>query len=184
MKDKESRTIRVLKRDGTVELFDVHKLAAAMWRAMQGTPGEYFDALHLSAAIEMFLMHGPLPMVSSGSILEMAVKVLGKVGLGGASRTLGTHSSKRGLWRRGMCICHGDDRTTYWDKAWVAELAAKSWHLMPATGRIIAGEVETELRRRKISRITRGKLVELLNRRVVAMGLADAVPVTTVIANP
>ena len=107
----------------------------------------------------------------------MTVKVLRKVGLAAAAKTLERHRAKRTGWQRITRICHDSGQTTYWDKTWVTELACRSWRLMPRTGRIIVSQVEDELRRANTFSISRLELVERLNDRVAEMGLADAVPV-------
>lgn len=173
----ESGMIRVLKRDGTLEKFDAHKLAGAMWRAMRGTMGQYEDACQLALAIEIYVSRGPKKTVSSVTIFEMTLKILSRVKLTGAFRTFGVHRVKRHQWRSQMCVHHGGEKATQWDKSWLAELACKSWHLMPVTGRIIAGRVENQLRRADISQISRQELLDIVNRYVAELGLADAVPV-------
>lgn len=173
----ESGMIRVLKRDGTVEPFDARKLAGAMWRAMRETPGRYEDACQLALAMKVYIDRETVKVVSSGAIFEMAVKVLRRVSLAGAAETLRTHRGQTHAWRHVMRVQHHGGAVTYWDKAWLSELACKSWYLMPRTGRLIAAEIEEQLRRTDRKSISRGELVEMVNRRVTELGLGDAVPV-------
>ena len=173
----ESGKIRVLKRDGTVEPFDARKLAGALWRAMRGTEGRYEDACQLALAMAIYVSRETARIVSSGAIFEMAEKVLARVSLADAAKTLRTHRSETHTWRRAMRVRHYDGKVTYWDKAWLGELACKSWYLMPRTGRIIAGQIEQKLCRANREIVSREELVEMVNRRVTEFGLGDAVPV-------
>lgn len=177
MEVNESGMIRVLKRDGTIEPFDTRKLAGAMWRAMRGTPGRYEDACQLALAMKIYIDRDTVKVVSSGAIFEMAVKVLRRVALAGAAETLRTHCGQTHAWRHVMRVQHYDGKVTYWDKAWLSELACKSWYLMPRTGRLIAAELEEQLRRANKEIVSRGELVEMVNRCVTELGLGDAVPV-------
>ena len=173
----ESGTIRVLKRDGTVEPFDVRKLAGAMWRAMQGTEGRYDDACQLAVAMAIYIARETVNVVSSGAIFEMAEKVLARVSLAEAADALRMHRGETHAWRRAMSVRHYDGKVTYWDKTWLSELACRSWYLLPRTGRIIAADIEEQLRRGNRETISRRELVEMVNRRVTELGLGDAVPV-------
>lgn len=173
----ESGKIRVLKRDGTVEPFDARKLAGTMWRAMQGTEGRYEDACQLALAMAIYVSREPAKVISSGAIFEMAEKVLARVSLAEAAKTLRAHRSETHAWRRAMRVRHFDGKVTYWDKAWLSELACKSWYLMLSTGRIVAAEIEDKLRCANREIVSRGELVEMVNRRVTELGLGDAVPV-------
>jgi hypothetical protein len=76
-----------------------------------------------------------------------------------------------------MKVRYGDGRTAVWDKGWLVKLICSSWHLGMATGRILAGDIETRLLEDNVEVIGRGELVELVNALVAAYGLADAVPV-------
>ncbi len=173
-----SGMIRVLKRDGTIEPFDTRKLAGAIWRAMRGMPGRYEDACQLALAMKIYIDRDTVKVVSSGAIFEMAVKVLRRVSLAEAAETLRMHRGQTHAWRHVMRVQHYSGAVTYWDKAWLSELACKSWYLMPRTGRLIAAQIEEQLRRANRTDISRGELVEMVNRCVTELGLGDAVPVT------
>ena len=172
-----SRTIRVIKHNGSVEEFDRRKLAGALYRAMAGTDGTANDARELAWAIEIYLGRTRRFCVSSAAILEMGLKVLRRVRLPDAAEALETHRAERALRRRGFRVYHGAGKVTVWDKTWVCELARVCWHVSPATSRTLAAEVEQRLLGRRTGRATRQEVVDLLNRCVAAFGLADAVPV-------
>ena len=174
-----SRTIRVLKRDGSTETFDVRKLAAAMWRAMQRHGGRYKDAYDLAVAIDIYLKRRAFKCVSSAAIFEMSMKVLCRVDMSDAAGSFEVHRRRRDEQRRMLCVRPDRGAVTYWDKSWLRELVCWCWNLSPTTGRIIAGELESELLDGGPRLLERAEIVQLLNERVVAFGLADAVPVNS-----
>lgn len=172
-----SRMVRVLKRDGGVEDFDRWKLAAAIGRALAGTPGEFRDAVELSSAVDIYLRRRGCECVSSAALLEMVIKVLHRVGLPAAAEALEARHQWRAARRRAVHVQHHGGRVTGWDKSWLADFACRSWDLRRATGRIIAARVEEELLGEDPRPVSRDTLVERMNEWVVALGLADAVPV-------
>jgi len=172
-----SRTIRVLKRDGSVELFDAAKLACSMWRAMRRRGRRYDDAVQLSLAMEIYLNRSELRCISSAAILEMALKVLKRVRMNRAAAAMERRHNQRAAGRRKLIIRHDDGKVTYWDKTWLVHQARGSWHLSSSAARIIAGRIEDELLAERARTIDRAILLERLNATVAAYGLADAVPV-------
>jgi len=172
-----SRTVRVLKRDGTAEDFDRRKLAGTMWRSMKGTCAELRDATELSHAVELYLLRRRCPCVSSAAVLEMTVKVLRRVGLGPAADALEFHHSWRGIRRKLIRVGHDGGRVTAWDKGWLSKFVCRSWDVLPATGRIVASMLENDLLGDKQTRFTREELIRRMNECVAALGLADTVPV-------
>jgi hypothetical protein len=177
-----SRTIRVVKRDGCEEPFEVLRLAAAMHRGMRHTRGTLYDAGQLAMAIEIYLDRTERRRVTSAAVFEMAVKVLRRVQLFAAAKALETHHLRRAERRRRLSVSHGGGRRTRWDKSWLAALAQARWGLWRSTARIVAGQVEDELLCQTPPdgagwEATRGELCERLDACVSAYGLADAVPV-------
>jgi len=172
-----SRTIRVIKRDGSREPFDVPKLAGAMFRAMRQTTGRYYDAWQLALAIELYVDRCGWSCVSSAAVLEMTVKVLHRSALHAAGDLLEAHGFHRRTERRRLRVCHGQGKVTGWDKSWLGELAERSWFLSRTTARILAGKVEEDLLADGRSVVGRQEVLDRLNERVVACGLADALPV-------
>ena len=65
----------------------------------------------------------------------------------------------------------------FWDKRWLCEFAQCSWHVRPATARLLAGKVESELFAGTDLVVSRETVIARLNRWVSEYGLADAVPV-------
>ncbi|MCK4601348.1 MAG: hypothetical protein KAU28_02705 [Phycisphaerae bacterium] len=172
-----ARKIWVLKSDGDTEVFDALKLAATMWRAIRDTGGSFNDARDLAETIEIYLSRKGQTCIASTAIFEMCVKVLRRVRLRRAACRLETHHAWRNARRLQIQLDHYGGKTTFWDKGWLCKFACRSWHLSPATGRIIAGIVEQELLAGQDNCVSRQSVIEMLNARVVEFGLADAVPV-------
>lgn len=171
-----SRTIRVLKRDGSVEEFNQLKLAGAIWRAL-APRGQYREAVDLSAAIGLYLERALWTSVSSAAVFEMTIRVLRRVGMDDAAKSMETFRFSRGRRRRLIKVAHLSGQVTFWQKDWLSRLGAKYWSIARSTARIIAGQVERELLAGPGGTVTRVELVERFNTLVSEYGLADAVPV-------
>ena len=172
-----SRTIRVLKREGSVEFLDSQKLAASMWRAMRETHASFDHARQLAEAIKTYLSRRVGGCVSSSAIFEMTVKAFRHVGLDAAAEAAEAYQTWRNIGRTQLRIRHEGERLTYWDKEWLCEFAARSWHVSHAAARMLAGRVELQLLQQGHKVIARQAVINLLNRLVSEYGLADAVPV-------
>ncbi len=172
-----SRTIRVLKRDGSREDFSPEKLAAAMDRAMRGIDGHRRYAVDLAGAIHIYLAGDGRGQIRSAALLEMVIKVLRRVGLDQAVRNLEEYHYRREDRRAKLCIRHESGAVTRWDKGWLCEFARRSWNLMASTARIVAGEVEGRLLNDRQTFVARSAVLESLNEVVCEFGLAEAVPV-------
>ena len=179
-----SRTIRVVKRDGSEEDFDRRKLAGAMYRAMVASRGSFDDAGDLAWAIEVYLDRCGWWEATSTAIFEMAVKVLRRVTLPEAAAAMESHRIWRDQRRRRLGVRHDSGHLTQWDRNWVAQLACRSWRLSPATGRIIAAEVESAVLATQAVEITRRQVVAHVNRLVGEFGLAEAVALPPAAATP
>ena len=173
-----SWTIRVMKRDGSLERFDKSKLAAALWKTMRGTTGRFVDARELALAIELYIQRLRWPLVRSAAIFEMALKVLRRVRLGRSARAMERHRTARAQRRGELQVDHGDGRVTFWDKTWLCEFTTRSWMLQPVTGRIVAGLIEKQLLAGPLNLVSRRDIIDRVNALVSELGLADAVPVT------
>jgi hypothetical protein len=172
-----SRKVRVLKRDGSAEDFSRRKLAASMWRAMKGTCGEFRDAAELARAVEIYLVRRRCLCTSSAAVLEMTMKVLRRVGLLAAADAMDRHHTWREIRRKRLRIEHDAGRLTRWDKSWLAKFICRSWDVLPATGRIVAGMLEEELLAEPRRQFSRQDVIARMNECVASLGLADAVPV-------
>jgi hypothetical protein len=172
-----SGTIRVLKRDGTVEEFDGQKLAAAIWRVIRHEGQPFERATYLSDAVLFYLSRSGRACTSSAAVFEMCVKVLQHVQLARSAGAMQEHRSWRHRKRTVLRIHHEGGKTTLWDKSWLARFAQRSWHLSPAASRIVAANVEHELLSCDQAEFDRQCVIEKLNDCVASYGLADAVPV-------
>jgi len=172
-----SGTIRVLKRDRSVELFHVGKLAGAMWRAADGARAKFEDIRRIAEAVEMYLIRRGTRCVSSQAVFEMALKALRHVGLAPAAEAAERYRQWRMLLRGQLRVRHEEGKLTYWDKGWLRDFACRSWRIMPTTARILAGIVELRLLRGDDTIVRRQAVVDMLNDVMAEYGLADAVPV-------
>jgi hypothetical protein len=66
---------------------------------------------------------------------------------------------------------------TGWDKSWLAKFVCQSWDVLPATGRIVAAMLESDLLGEEQRHFSREELIRRMNECVAALGLADTVPV-------
>ena len=179
-----SRTIQVRKRDGNCEPFQRSKLAGAIWRAMEHTRGRPEDARSLAEAIELHLRRTDRRRISSKGLFEMVLKVLRKIHLPDAAGILETHHLSRTALRQGLLVYHGPGKVTLWDKSWLGRYASRAWQLSPATGRILAGQVEAEILAGGMALVTRVQVLRKMNECVAAFGLADAVTIGPEMAEP
>ncbi|MFP4104608.1 MAG: hypothetical protein ACLFVU_00830 [Phycisphaerae bacterium] len=173
----ESRKVQVLKRDGSTENFDVSKLAASMWRAMDlADEGRYLDAFELALAVGIYLKKTSR-CLTTAALLEMAVKVLRRARFDDAAIAMEEFHGFRLRASLRLRVVHDDGTATLWDKSWLGMVIAKSWGVSRTTGRILAGQIEYELLTADVGQVLRGDLMAMANRRIMSYGLADAVPV-------
>ena len=172
-----SRTIRVLKRDGSREPFQALKLAGAMWRAMQRTAGRFHEARDLAEAVEIHLTRTGQFDVCAQSIFDMALRVLRRVRLGPAADAIENYHLWRRLQRSGMLLYHGPGKVTLWDKGWLCQHIRHAWNVSVQTARIVAAAVEIDLLTLDEVMVTRQEVLARMNETVSQFGLAEAVPV-------
>jgi hypothetical protein len=170
-------TIQVRKQDGTLEAFDVRKLAGAMWRATATGEGRYGDALELARAIEIYLVRGGRRTVTSAALFEMTLRVLRRAGWCRPAAAMEAHRTRRRVRRVGVRLVHNADQVSLWDKGWLVERAKASWSLSTSTARTIVGQIEREVLAGGIEQVHRDEVLAMLDRWVSELGLADAVPV-------
>ncbi len=169
--------IRVRKRDGTREDFDIEKLGGALRRGMHCVGESTADARELAHAIHIHLQRKRRKSISSSAVFEMALKTLQRVEMGQAAEILELHRMFRGVCRRVLRVRHEDGKITMWDKSRLARLAERIWDLSPRTARIFAGEVESHILPQEQREISSREVLDMLNQKVSQFGLADAVPV-------
>lgn len=171
-----SGTIRVLKRDGGTEPFQVLKLAGAMRRAMQGTPGRLRDARDLAEAVEIHLVRTSCREPTSEAIFRMTLRVLRRVGLDHAAKILENHRLWRRVRRSGLLLYHGPGKVTLWEKGWLCQYLRCAWNVSPGPARAIAAAVELDLLTMDQIMVTRAEVLARVNEAVSQFGLAEAVP--------
>lgn len=172
-----SGKIQVCKSDSTEEAFDVCKLAASMFIAMQETRGRHYDATQLAIAIGIYLRRSSWLTVTSEALAELAAKVLNRCQLSEAGSAMVDYRRNRAIRRSKLQVRHEGGSVTMWDKAWLSSWTQRSWLVSRNTSRILAGQVEGELLESGDSEVSRLDVLDMLNRRVAEYGLADAVPV-------
>jgi len=169
--------IRVWKRDGGEEDFDVEKLAGCMWRAAEHCGGEFHICCDLAVAVDMYLRFSGRRTVTSSAIFEMALKVLATAGYHEAAAILTDDRRARSARRGDISVRYEGGMATRWDKTWLATFAELGWNISPKAARIVAGQVERELLETGDNVFDRDEIIDMLNVYMVALGLADAVPV-------
>lgn len=169
--------IRILKRDGSGELFDQGKLQGSMWRAMRGTDGRPEDAAELASAVAIYLRRKGTQVISSAALFEMVLKVFRRVRLDAAAKVMEAHRAWRERERTNLRVVHECGKETLWDKSWLVQLACRSWNIQRPTGRFLVGQLESRLLSKRCRSVSREHLVNTINQMVTWYGLADAVPV-------
>lgn len=140
-----SRTIHVVKRDGTRELLDRRKLRLSLWRAMQHHGSHFSQAECLSQAVQTYLTRSRCRTVSSRALFEMVVRVLRQTGHEPAAETLERHQRQRSAARRRVYVLDSAGRRRPWSRSWVAREVMQRWALSHAAGRAISAEVERQV---------------------------------------
>jgi len=172
-----TRTVEVVKRDGSREAFDPAKLTGMLRKGMNrlGIPGRNAD--ELGEAVGIYLQRAECYVVSSLAVFEMGIKTLRHVGMDDAAEVIELTHALRAARRRMLRVRQDDGRLIAWDKSWLAKLAERMWCLSPNCARILAADVEEELLAVETTEISRLEVLEMLNQCVFEFGLADAVPV-------
>ena len=169
---QRSRTITILKRDGTAERFDRRKLRACLLRVMAGGIADLHIADALASAVAHYIAHRRIRALSSAALLEMALTVLHGVGLVAACEDLEAHHAARLRLRRLWVVHHGDQMRTAWSKDWLIRQGCSQWGLGRPAARIVAGQVERALLAGPPRQLTRSDAMEMLSGHLAAYGLS------------
>ncbi len=167
-----SGTISVVKRDGTVEPFDLCKLRGCLLRILPDGRGDLYLAGALAEGIECYLRRRGLRCLSSAAVLEMVLTVLGGMGLTAAAEGLERHRAARLALRHRLTVSHHGRMRTAWSKGWLVRRTRSQWGLGRAAARIVAGEVEQSLVRRGARDVGRSDVMAMLEARLAAYGFA------------
>lgn len=174
-----SGTILVLKRDGTAERFDHHKLRGCMLRAMRAADEDTHVGEALARAVGCYLLRRGIRCVSSGAVLEMVLTVLRVAGLDEAKARLEQRHAARLALRGGLRLHHDNGVCTAWSKQWLVQQGRSQWGLGRPTARILAGQVEQALMRRRGRDVSRSDAIRMLARSAAAYGLVTTAPAAT-----
>jgi len=163
--------IRVIKRDGVVEPLRIERLRLCLWRVLRLYPHCRQEADTLSRAIVTYLTRRATRQVTSRAIFEMVLRSLRQTNHHAAAEALESHHRWRRAARRALTIIHDDGRRTGWDRCWVTEQIRRRWDVGRPAARTISSHLERELLGRR-ARITRRRVLDLIDRRVENFGLA------------
>ena len=109
---KGSRTIFVLKRDGSVEPFDKNKLRACLLRVLPPHEGCADRALALASAVRCYLLRRRERCATSAAVLEMVMAALRAVNLPLTAERLEEWHSARLSMRNRLTLRHGPASTS------------------------------------------------------------------------
>jgi hypothetical protein len=165
-----SRTIHVVKRAGASEPFSVEKLRLCLWRAMACRAEMLLHAHYLAEAIALYLRRNRRRLVTSGALLEMAVRALDQTGLGDAAEALEAHHCRRLAARGRLVLVHSTGRRSRWDRNWLTEQIHHRWGVGRSAARALSAMVEDELLPFE-GPVNRQAVLDLACRRVDEFGL-------------
>lgn len=172
---KRETDVRVIKRDGTTELFQVAKLRRCVALAMRSChqDADLSDALAQSVALHLRQCENPSPP-SSEYVFHCARTVLMHTGMKEAARELVAHHRQRTARRKRLRVVDGrrpESSDERWRKAAVARTLRERHGLSIATARILAGEVEARVFALDLAVVTRDLVSELILNELLAWGL-------------
>jgi hypothetical protein len=165
-----SRTIQVLKRAGAAEPFSVQKLRLCLWRALECRGEMLLRAHYLAEAVVVYLRRNRHRVVTSGALLEMAIRVLRQTGHGEAADALEAHHCRRLAARGRLVLVHPTGRRSRWDRNWLAEQIRHRWGIGRSAARALSATVEDDLLPHE-GAIARQAVLDLASRRLDEFGL-------------
>lgn len=170
--------ISVIKRDGSTEGFERLKVRSCLMRALAGEIDGLYQADVLSSALEFYLHRRKLRCISSPALMEMVLTALKAAGQKRAARRMERFHARRMGLRGRLVLHHGFGPPTAWSKEWLAHHARSLYDLGATAARILAGDVELQLLRRRRREIGRGEVMRMLHREAQAFGLTALSPAT------
>jgi|GEM_PF-1658546 len=177
-------TIRVLKRDGSVEDFNFSKLLTCIRHGFQGS-GEPLDrhkatSKGLTEAVQTYLErsepHSPVPTHYLAELVEL---VLTQTGYTAASLVIKEHADLRGRRRNWVKVAQRRERDgrivqKRWSKSRVVRHLVEIHRLETPSARMIAGRVEQLVFNCGIKVVTTGLVDEMVLSELLAWGLLPA----------
>jgi transcriptional regulator NrdR family protein len=168
---KGSWKIRVLKRDSSIEHFNIAKLRLSLWRALGADSESFLHADWLAHAIQGFLHYEGHRAVSSRALFEMAVRSLRCVERDDAGDALEAHRRVRRQRRDVLTILHEDGRRSRWDRSWVTAHLRQRWSLGRSAAKALSAQIEADLLARP-GELARRAVLDRVDGLVEAFGLA------------
>ncbi len=159
-----------------MEGFDRFKLRSAIGRALEHVPEGYYRADALASAIQAYLSRHGRPCISSAAIFEMSLSCLRGLRLSSGARRMEQVRKAKVALRGRLVLQHGFGPASSWSKEWLVQHAVKELDVGMPVARILAGEVEQRLIRRRRSEIGRGEVLRMLHRQAQGFGLMPQVP--------
>jgi len=170
--------LRVTKRDGTQEDFDVAKLRACLARALQACGYPSRLAAPLAAAITDYLARRPPePSPTTDSVYRYACTVLGKTGFGEAVAWLNVNRRRRAVLRRNVSVFDAlqpQQCSTRWSRAVLVGGLRRQHQLLPSVARFLAGRIEQHVLDLGMRLVSTTFIAELARKELSAWGLSEA----------
>lgn len=184
MKNSQGGSAKVVKRDGSVELFQFVKLKRALSAGMKTCQYDerYADALARAVAIHVQEWNEPRPPTTE-YVFHCVREVLRETGLEDVAREIVRYRRTRSLMRKHLEVV--DTRRTGrpqkpWSKAVVTQTLVRRYELRTEVARILAGEIERRVLSLKYSVISTALVAEMIRNELMAWGLLEeAVPVVS-----
>lgn len=183
--DAMDGTIRVLKRDGSIETFNFSKLLNCIRHGFQGSgePLERHQATSkgLAEAVQTYLERTePNSPVPTHYLAELVELVLTQTGYTAASLVIKEHAELRGRRRSWVKVAQRRERDgrivqKRWSKSRVVKHLCDSHRLETPSARMIAGRVEQLVFNCGIKVVTTGLVDEMVRSELLAWGLLPAV---------
>ena len=146
---KRTRTIVIVKRDGTLERFSLPKLRSCLARVMQLSAGSAELADPLARAVGLHLREcRPDDMPASEYLYRCARSVLRQTGLADAARLLAAHRRLREARRRRVRVFDPLDleqRPLRWRKGTLVATLQNIYDLRQSVARFLAGRIEEQV---------------------------------------
>jgi hypothetical protein len=174
-------TIKIVKRDGSVESFSFAKLHNCIQCGFQSS-GESFDrhsstSRGLADAVQTYLLKAELDdPVPSHHLAKLVELVLSQTGHSAASMAIKRHADVRRRQRSWIKVAHRRERDgcivqKRWSKRRVVELLLETHRLESPTARIISGRVEQVVFNCGLKVVTEEFVRESVNSELLAWGL-------------
>ncbi len=173
-----SRQIVVTKQDGTVERFDVTKLANCLANILRELSYDPRIGNPLARAIAMHLEHWSAPEPPTTAYIRQCVcAVLQQTGLSDVADALTVHWRRRRRQRQRIAVLETgrkDGATVAWRKSALVETLQNRYGLGQAVSRYLAGRIESQVFTLGYKQVSTALLAELTRNEVAAWGLYDA----------